>query len=85
MTVREEGNEPDEEREPDEAPTFDHARQAELAHILEQLDARPPIDRAEVFTRASRTLAPPPTVVTVFAEAETEAGTEAATDSGSDD
>ncbi len=66
--------EPEGESLPDEAPTFDSARQAELARILEQLDTRPPIDRAEVFARASRTLAPPPTVVTIFAETDSDAG-----------
>jgi hypothetical protein len=48
-------------------PTFDHVRQAELARILGQLDARAPVDRAEVFARAARTLPPPPTVASVLA------------------
>ena len=48
-------------------PTFDGLRQAELARILGQLDRRAPIDRADVFARAARTLPPPPTAVSVFA------------------
>jgi hypothetical protein len=47
---------------------FDARRQAELAQTLEQLDARPRTDRAEVFARAARTLAPPPGVARILGD-----------------
>jgi hypothetical protein len=45
---------------------FDPDRQAALARILELLDARPPLDRVDVFARAARTLPPPPAVARVL-------------------
>ncbi|MGZ8762419.1 MAG: hypothetical protein ACXW2Y_03755 [Acidimicrobiia bacterium] len=45
---------------------FDPQRQAELARALEQLDARPPLDRADVFAHAARTLPPPPAVARIL-------------------
>jgi len=46
--------------------TFDPRRQEELARVLSQLDARPPLDRADVFARAARTLPPPPAVAAIL-------------------
>jgi len=46
--------------------TFDPERQAELARVLELLDARPRLDQAELFSRAARTLPPPPAVARVL-------------------
>jgi hypothetical protein len=46
--------------------TFDPHRQAELARVLAQLDARPPLDRADVFARAARVLPPPPAVARIL-------------------
>jgi hypothetical protein len=48
--------------------TFDPSRQAELARVLDQLDARIPLDRTDVFARAARTLPPPPAVANILEE-----------------
>ncbi len=48
---------------PDEPPVvFDPERQAELAEVLERLERRTRLDRAEVLARATRTLPPPASV-----------------------
>jgi hypothetical protein len=69
--------------------TFDPVRQAELARVLAQLDARPPLDRSDVFARAERVLPPPAAVARVLESEVSRADSEPpapdhAVDSGSD-
>lgn len=49
---------------------FDPERQAALARELERLDARPPLDRADVVARAARILPPPPAFARILEAAE---------------